>query len=414
MLFREQVLARRKNTLLGEVSLAVPISSFRLGLVFVLAAGAAIAFLIFASYAKRTRVQGRLVPDTGVVTVTTSRAGVIGQVLVQEGASVRSGQVLAVIRSGESAQLHGDSAQSLEKLLRTHEAAIRTELSARANDLQAQRRARDSEITSLQAEMSRIDSEIEIRRRQIIASKQLEDRYAALAKLGHVSSLQVQQQTHAHLEQLAQFQDLKRARITTLRGIEAERAKQSQLPDQLRILQAQSSERLADLGRQATEVALSGALMLKAPLAGVISSVSLTPGQSVQPGQAIMAIVPTGSVLQAQLWVPSQAIGLMRDGDAVWLRFDAFPFQQFGQYPGRIVRISQTPMRPDSDAAQASAPSAEAKALLFRVVVALEKSQVRAFGKHFALKPGLTLEADVIGVRQPLWRWLYAPIAAPI
>lgn len=46
----------------------------------------------------------------------------------------------------------------------------------------------------------------------------------------------------------------------------------------------------------------------------------------------------------------------------------------------------------------------------YRIVVALERQTVRAFGQDEALKPGMTLEADILGERRRLWEWVLEPL----
>jgi membrane fusion protein len=49
-------------------------------------------------------------------------------------------------------------------------------------------------------------------------------------------------------------------------------------------------------------------------------------------------IVPNDSVLQAELFVPTRAIGLVQPGHEVRILYEAFPYQQFGTYSGKVSR----------------------------------------------------------------------------
>jgi len=55
-----------------------------------------------------------------------------------------------------------------------------------------------------------------------------------------------------------------------------------------------------------------------------------------------LEIIPDNAVLQAELFVPARAIGLIEIGQAIRILYNAFPYQHFGTYSGHISKISQT------------------------------------------------------------------------
>ena len=79
---------------------------------------------------------------------------------------------------------------------------------------------------------------------------------------------------------------------------------------------------------------------------GLVANRLVEPGQAVQAGQPLVSLLPEGSVLQAQLLVPSRAIGFIEEGDRVLLRYQAYPYQKFGHHVGRVVRISRSALGP--------------------------------------------------------------------
>jgi hypothetical protein len=46
--------------------------------------------------------------------------------------------------------------------------------------------------------------------------------------------------------------------------------------------------------------------------------------------------------LQAEIYIPSRAIGFVKPGQEVRLLYDAFPYQRFGAYRGRVVAASSS------------------------------------------------------------------------
>ena len=86
--------------------------------------------------------------------------------------------------------------------------------------------------------------------------------------------------------------------------------------------------------------------VIRAPVAGVLTNIAAARGETVAESAPLAVIVPKGSGLHAQLLVPTRAIGFVQPEQEVVLRYDAFPFQRFGQYRGKVERVSRTVWSP--------------------------------------------------------------------
>ena len=117
--------------------------------------------------------------------------------------------------------------------------------------------------------------------------------------------------------------------------------------------------------------------------------------------------------LEAELYLPDRLLESSAVGSEVLLRYDAFPYQHYGQYRGRIVRIADSPL-PTS---HAGVPHAEAGAAagdgpLYLAVVALDDQNVRSdSGRIRALRPGQRLQADIVLEKRRLYEWILEPFA---
>jgi membrane fusion protein len=49
---------------------------------------------------------------------------------------------------------------------------------------------------------------------------------------------------------------------------------------------------------------------------------------------------------------------------------------------------------------------------LYRIQVALASQQVVAFGETHWLRPGMTLDADVVHDVRGIWEWIFEPLLA--
>ncbi|MCC7248332.1 MAG: HlyD family efflux transporter periplasmic adaptor subunit [Lysobacter sp.] len=114
--------------------------------------------------------------------------------------------------------------------------------------------------------------------------------------------------------------------------------------------------------------------------------------------------------LEAELWIPEHALASVDVGAEVFLRYSAYPHQRYGQYRGRILRISRIPTADASP--QALDEISGAQASRYRAVVSLERQRVRDDrGVERDLRPGLGVMADIVVEKRALYRWLFEPLA---
>lgn len=94
-------------------------------------------------------------------------------------------------------------------------------------------------------------------------------------------------------------------------------------------LRATEIHDLAVLEQELVNQGVSNQILLRAPVAGVVASRLAEPGEALKAGQSFVTVLPKESILIAQLSVPSRAIGFIKPGNVVLLRYMAFPFQKF-------------------------------------------------------------------------------------
>lgn len=407
-LFRKEALAARDRQWLGTIDLVQPLSLW----VFAAAAGlialAVLLFLRLGDYTRRTTVAGQLVPDAGLLVVMAPTSGVVARVLPQEGDRVAEAAPLAEIAIPRVLASGGDAAKQLAAGFAQRAAGIAAERDSRAAQMRAQAQGLGRQLAAARGELERIEAEIETRGAQVRAAEQLLARYRALAADHFVSDLQVQQQQQALLDQVAGKQALERQAAGLRRNLAQLQQAQDELPAQRDALIAGTERELAQLAQERVQADLGSEMLIKAPGAGLIASRAIEPGQAVQAGQPLFSLLPDGARLQAQLWVPSRAIGFIAPGDTVLLRYPAFPYQKFGHQRGKVLRVSRSALVPSeltplNGSSQASEP-------MYRVLVALDAQSILAYGQAEPLRPGMLVEADILGENRKLYEWVLEPL----
>lgn len=162
------------------------------------------------------------------------------------------------------------------------------------------------------------------------------------------------------------------------------------LEQENRIARLQSEITAAELNLKYT--------IVTSPVAGVVTTWDIRgAGAVLQPGQKIATIAPAGARLLVEARVPNKDIALIEKGLPAKLKFDAFPFQDYGLVPGAIVEVA-----PDADASKDAGS-------FYKVMIAPKQTSVIAKGKTIPLRPGLTLTAEVVTERKSILNLILEP-----
>ena len=147
-----------------------------------------------------------------------------------------------------------------------------------------------------------------------------------------------------------------------------------------------------------------GGYTLTAPVSGSVTAIAARIGQQVDVSSPVLAIVPNGFRLRAELYVSSKAIGFIATNQEVRLVIDSFPYQQFGSIGGRVTRVPTAPtLRREEKDGMAS---------VYVVDVELDRQGLPAFGKWRPLLSGMSVTARITTRKQSLIEWLFEPLFA--
>lgn len=408
VLFRTEVLSAKRASWLGGVSLAQPVRVWMLTVVAVVVALAVAAFLTFGTYTRRSSVVGHLVPTEGLATVLAPATGVVSRVDVLEGSRISNGQTLAVVTVPRATLASGDTMAALEQRLHRRQDGLLSAQSAQKQVLAVQSKGLAAQLATARRELAQIEAEIATRRRQVRIANETLDRLRQLQRDKYVSELQTKQQEAAALEQLSDMQMLQRQAIGTRRLLAQLQQALQEVPGQRRAAEAGFQRDRALLEQEQVETQARGALAVSAPVRGVVATLLAKPGQAVQAGQPLLSLLPGDGKLEAELLVPSRAIGFIAPGDSVLLRYQAYPYQKFGHHAGRVARISRNAQT--SGELGASNGNAQANEPFYRVTVALARQTVMAYGRPEPMRPGMLLDADVLGEKRRLIEWIFEPL----
>ena len=408
-LFRQEVIEAKRGEWLGSIIVATPLSRWALTTLALILAAAIMLFLLLGHYTRRETVTGQLVPNRGVLTVAAPGVGTVTRLLVRGGQHVEAGDALLELSSKQDSTALGDTYTLVAQQLDIQRARLRSDL-ANQNQLATQQAdALRAKVVLLQAQLKQIDGQLALQQQQVSSNQQLLARIKPLGVKGYVSAVQIQQQTTAVLNAQAQYKQLRRQQLEARQQLDSADQQLAQLPLDEATKRNDTERQLAALTQSIAQNEQQRAVVLHAPRAGVVSTVLLKPGQMVSAGQPLLSILPAGSLMQAQLLVPSRAIGLIEPGSRVVMRYQAFAYQKFGQQYGHVTDISRSALSP-ADVATLIGERPQTVQPMYRVQVALDSQHVLAYGKPEPVRPGMALEADILIDRRRLIEWVFEPL----
>jgi membrane fusion protein len=418
-LFRPEVIAARQTQWLGTVMLAPRLPHRLFALVGLLATLAIVGLLVFASYTRSARINGWLLPEQGVVRVFAPRPGMVSGLHVTEGARVKKGERLFSLSDELHSTVLGATQGQVMQRLAERRASLTEERQQQQRLLEQQDRAFANRIAALRAEQEQIDREVKLLRARVEIASRSEALHREQFKAGFISEMRLQLVESEFLEQRARLGALERNRLAAIReraSVEAERA---DLPFKLGKDGAILERSVAQIEQEHAEAEARREIVVTAPQDGTVTAIHAVPGARAELATPLLSIVGPDARLQAHLYGPSRAMGFVRPGQRVLLRYQAYPYQRFGHYEGVVVSVSRAALSPGElppQLAGLAGPNAAAAGSaadpMYRITVNLASQSVTAYGAQVPLQPGMALEADVALERRRLYEWVLDPLYA--
>ncbi len=445
--------------------LETPPSPVRMALILLVAALVAFA-LVWAAIGEIDVVavaQGKVQPTGRIKVVQPLETGRVVAVDVANGRRVNQGDVLVRLDSAE--------VSAEETALRLALASSSAEIVRRRAVVEALRQGADGiridaptpawpetiptairlrENAVLRADLAQIDATLaalEAQKTQRLAERQrLEAAIAAERELIEALSARVDMRatlvdraagTRAALIDAQQTQLERKATLATQLGQRAEnvagfdlvareitRTIEAARSDNVNKI-AEAERQVDDLTQRLTRAEVRTArTVLVAPIAGTVQGSSVTTvGQVVVTAEELMRIVPDGSTLEVEAYLPNKDIGFVHPGDEVAVKFEAFPFTRYGSVPGRVVKVA-TDAVPEQEATATEAGLSAAQSnrgasgrtqrvqnLVFPVTIALDRTTIGVDGVDVPLGFGMAVVAEIKTGRRTILEYLFSPVA---
>jgi membrane fusion protein len=407
-LFRNEALADRQTQWLGTVLLASRRSDHLFTLCAVLAMLAILALLAFGQFTRKARVAGWLVPQQGLVRVFAPQPGVVAQLYVREGAPVHQGEHLLRL-SGElqSTTLGATQAEIVRRLTQLRD-ALHDEQRQQERLLAQQQRNYASRLATLSSELEQVKHDIATMKQRVALAVRNATANRNLREQGYVSEQQLQTVEADRLEQEQRLGALERQQIGLARERMTLEGELNDLPVRTRAALTNIERDLAAAEQELAQAEARREIVVPAPQNGTVTAILVEEGGHANISAPLLSIVPPGANLEAHLYSPSRAVGFVRPGQHVLLRYQAYPYQKFGHYEGTVANISRSAVSPGELPPQLAGLAGPDPVYL--ITVTLARQTIAAYGRQVELQPGMQLEADIALETRRLYEWLLDPL----
>jgi HlyD family secretion protein len=375
-------------------------------------AGIVLPWAMLSKVDETGSARGRLEPKGKTIRLDAPVAGTVAAIQVKEGEAVKTGQSLLSLESelvmAELRQAQAKLEGQMNRLTQMDLMKNQLEMTTRTQRLQSQAQASGqlAQINQIRQQMDFNQTAAASAQELVAKDQDRVKRFQSLRNEGVVSGVQVDDAERALIESqqrlkkahsdLQQAQsELQKQQSTYEKGLREGELTILESQKQLKDLQSQIVGLRSEIAQTKNQIkSLQFQLqqrVVRAPITGTIFQFPIQQaGAVVQPGQTIAQIAPQGTPLVLRAQMAPQQSGFLRKGMPVKLKFDAYPFQDYGVVEGRLSWVS-----PDSKIIETD----KGKIETFELEITLDKPYIQTANKRITLTPGQTATAEVI-VRQ--------------
>ena len=398
-------------------------------LALVATVGVLVVWSAFATLEEVAQGRGRVIPASRIQVVQNLEGGIVRDILVREGQNVAEGDVVLRIDPTHFDSSLGEAREKiaglsvlvarLEAEVEGREPRFGAEIDrVRPDIITEQQSLFESRRRELGAALGAIDLQFRQRQQEI---RETESRVGALEKALAIASEELSLlrplersrsiartdvlQIEAKVNEISGNLEGARLALPRIRSAEAEAGnkrieRESNFKSDALQKLTQARVDLRSLQEQ-TRGAADRVLrtVVRAPVSGIVKTVNITtPGQVVQPGSALLEIVPANDTLLVEAQVRPQDIAFIRPGDDAVVKITAYDFAIYGALEGKVEHIGADSVTPEKGESY------------YPVRVRTARSALAHRGETLPIMPGMVAEVDILTGKKSVLAYLMKPI----
>lgn len=391
----------------GSVVLSARLSSWILISLCFFFALSIFLFLIFGDYTRRVRVAGQVQLSHKVAHVVSGVTGTILKKYIIEGQIVKEGDPLYLIDADKNSLNNGQTQEAISADLSYQMRQLEADKQRQREIFREETERIDKDVANTKAQLSSTLSQLEILRQKYSIDSVSLSRYTQLHDAGYLSDVQHEQRQQDNLELKAKIAGLVRDLQQEKSSLAQYLADQKTIPLKTKNELSSFDEKISNLNAQLALSESRRQVVVRSQIQGKATALLHDPGESVTDSTLLLSILPEDAIYVVDLYAPSSAIGFIHIGSTIAIRYEAFPYEKFGQYEGHVIEISGT-----TTTAELLQPDALPRQLYYRVRVELKQPWITAYGERISLQDGMNVDSDILLENRKLFEWMLEPLYA--
>ncbi|MEP6934938.1 MAG: HlyD family type I secretion periplasmic adaptor subunit [Nitrospirota bacterium] len=138
---------------------------------------------------------------------------------------------------------------------------------------------------------------------------------------------------------------------------------------------------------------------LTTPIDGVVQQLAVhTVGGVVTPAQELLIVVPQDHPVEVEARVENKDVGFVKAGQVVEIKVETFTFTLYGTIPGKVLSISD------------DAAPIEKVGLVYPTRVSMDRGTIQVEGKQVHLSPGMAVTVEIKTGQRRVIEYLLSPL----
>jgi len=359
-----------------------------------------IVFAITWAYFGQTDItvnaKGLLVPKGDVKHIMTSKEGVVKKIIAREGMHVNKNDILLQLDTN----IHSDTFNQLSKFqellsLKSNELIKQNSiLTLNTNELKRTKVVIKKETTTKNNMLKTYKKSFErIMEQYNIFSKMFQN--GLISKIDMLREKDSLEKSRIKIEEITTDIETYKARqdekLNSIKSqillsrVEIERI-QNEINDAKRNIEVLTLKYDKNLGFDPKSDKAQYDV-IRAPVDGIISFSEVRYEKDyLKPGTKVFSILPDNRPLVAKIEIPNTGIGQIKLGQEVKIKYDAYPYQQFGVGDGILVQVAPNSTEKDP----------KKQEFIYESTVELKNTTIMKNGDNYPLFAGLTLTAEIV------------------
>jgi len=374
---------------------------------------------------KVVSAQGRVVSKSPTVVVQPLETAIVRSIDVREGQVVHKGDLLARLdptfatADGAAVQAQADSLAAEVERLAAEAAGVQyrpvrpdkdTALQAatfaqRASERQFRLENYAQKIAGLESTVGRLQQDVTSYASRVQLSRTVEQKRRELEKLEVGSQLNTLSAVDTRLEAERSLASTARQLQSARSDLDGMRAERDAYDQNWRSTVSKdltdASRKLSDARENLTKATLRRQLVeLRADQDAIVLTVArVSVGSVLQSGDQFLTLVPMDAPLEVEVNVPGSEAGFVHAGEPVTIKFDTFPYVQYGTAQGSVRLMSADSFTGNPDAGQRGAQqqqqSQQPTPSFYRARISIDHNGLHDLPANFSIVPGMPVTADV-------------------